>query len=98
MSTIKDEQRRERMERLRLEALGYRIIEPARRPPFAGACVVPVMAVTVLTPMAILISEAHAEADRRMAADRSYHEQCAALDAMLAELPLEPLPEILTND
>lgn len=53
---------------------------------------------TVLPSMAVLNRLAHAEADRRMAADPKYAEQCARLDAMLAGMPSDPLLDILTND
>lgn len=78
----KSERRREYMERLRLEALGAKVPEPACRPPFSETCSVPVA--TVLSSMAVVTRLAHAEADRRMAApDHPYNAACAAVDAML---------------
>ena len=56
--------------------------------PVRLAQAVTVAKVVTLPSLAVVNRMAHAEADRRMAADPVYAEQCAALDAMRATLPI----------
>lgn len=51
-----------------------------------------------IVPVADRMAEIHAAADARMAADLVYATTRAELDAQLADILLDPLPDIRTND